>query len=291
MITNDNFQPIRAYVEKENRRTHPHAQFSAGSAGFLQRARTRRAAERAGQGRWSLIKQRIVQPATPAEWSAALGQQLLVRNGIVMRETAIAENVRGGYPPVYAALKTMEESGWIRRGMFVAGMGAAQFATPAAVDLLRTFRNPGDRIDTVQLAASDPANPYGSLLPWTTDAAGHTMSRAAGGSVVLVNGRLSAFYRRRNPELQVFLPEEEPERGQVAREVAQKLAEVAIRQQGRRSGLLISTINQQPAQDHFLGSFLEASGFVATASGFQMRRRSAAAMTSEPTEEESDEDA
>jgi len=291
MITNDNFQPIRSYVEKENRRTHPHAQFSAGSAGFLQRSRTRRAAERAGQGRWSLIKQRIVQPATPAEWSAALAQQLLVRNGIVMRETAIAENVRGGYPPVYAALKTMEESGWIRRGMFVAGMGAAQFATLAAVDLLRTFRNPGDRLDTVQFAASDPANPYGSLLPWTADPAGHSMSRAAGGSVVLVNGRLSAFYRRRNPELQVFLPEEEPERSQFAREVAQKLAEVAIRQQGRRSGLLISTINQLPAQDHFLKPFLEASGFVATAAGFQMRRRSTAAMTSEPGQEESGEDA
>ena len=272
LVSNDNFQPLRSLVEKESRPTASRERHPAGSIGFLQGARSRRAAERAGQGRWSLIEQRIVRPPTMAEWSAANAQQMLLRNGIVMRETAIAENVRGGYPPVYAALKTMEESGWIRRGMFVAGMGAAQFATPAAVDLLRTFSSPSDRADTVHLAASDPANPYGSLLPWTADAAVHSMSRAAGGNVVLVNGRLSAFFRRRNPALQLFLPVEEPERSQIAHEVAQKLAAVAIRLQGRRSGLMISTINQLPAQDDFLAPFLEMSGFIATAAGFQMRR-------------------
>ena len=229
-----------------------------------------------------------------AEWSAANAQQMLLRNGIVMRETAIAENVRGGYPPVYAALKTMEESGWIRRGMFVAGMGAAQFATPAAVDLLRTFNHPNERADTVHLAASDPANPYGSLFAWTTDAAAHSMSRAAGGNVILVNGRLSAFFRRRNPALQLFLPTEEPERSQVAHEVAQKLAAVAIRLQSRRSGLMISTINQQPAQDDFLARFLEMSGFISTVAGFQMRRLSPVstqAPTANEIEEESEADA
>ncbi len=290
-ITNDNFQPVRALFQKENRRAHSHEQFAAGSVGFLQRARTRRVAERAGQGRWSLTEQRVIQPATLAEWSAAQAQQMLVRNGIVMRETAIAENVRGGYPPIYAALKTMEENGWIRRGMFVAGMGAAQFATPAAVDLLRTFGTPGESFETVQLSASDPANPYGSLLPWTTNVSAHSMSRASGGNVVLVNGRLSAFYRRRNPAIQLFLPEEEPERSQIAREVAQKLAAVAMRQVDRRSGLLISTINQEPAQDHFLGPFLEMSGFVATAAGFQMRRTAPALAYPQTGANESGDDA
>ena len=290
LITNDNFQPARSLIEKKDRHPHSRERFAFGSVGFLQSARTRRAADRAGQGRWSLIEQRILGPATAAEWSAALAQQLLVRNGIVMRETAIAENVRGGYPPVYAALKTMEESGWIRRGMFVAGMGAAQFATPAAVDLLRTFSNPSERVETVHLAASDPANPYGSLLPWTVDAAPHSMSRAAGANVVLVNGRLSAFFRRRNPSIQVFLPDEEPERSQIAREVAQQLAAVAVRSQGRRGGLLISTINDQLSQDHFMASFLETSGFVATAAGFQMRRV-AAATTHETAANESGENA
>ncbi len=287
LVTNDNFQPLRSLVYRDKRPVASRDRSPAGSVGFLQGLRSRRAAERAGQGRWSLIEQRIPQPPTPAEWSAANAQQMLLRNGIVMRETAIAENVPGGYPPVYAALKTMEESGWIRRGMFVAGMGAAQFATPAAVDLLRTFNNPGDRLETVHLAASDPANPYGSLFPWTTDSAEHSMSRAAGGNVILVNGRLSAFFRSRNPALQLFLPTEEPERSQVAHEVAQKLAAIAIQLQAKRGGLMISTINQQPAQDDFLARYLEISGFISTVAGFQMRRLTPA-RAPEPTADESD---
>jgi ATP-dependent Lhr-like helicase len=220
-------------------------------------------------------------------------QQLLVRYGIVMRETAAAEEVRGGYAGVYPALKTMEESGWIRRGMFVAGMGAAQFATPAAVDMLRSLRAEPERPETVHLAASDPANPYGSLLPWLENSNEHNMSRAAGASVILVNGRLAAFFRRRNPALQVYLPEDEPERGKVARDLARKLALVAIRYQTKRSGLLIETINGEPAREHFLARFLEDSGFVPTVAGFQMRRVAppAADTAATPDDDLDDEDA
>jgi ATP-dependent Lhr-like helicase len=156
--------------------------------------------------------------------------------------------------------------------MFVAGMGAAQFATPAAVDMLRSLRHPSDRRDAVHLAASDPANPYGSLLPWVDCGVEHSMARAAGASVILVDGRLAAFLRLRNPAIRVMLPEDEPDRSQVARAVAQKLAEVAIRRQARRSGLLIATIDDVPAVDHYLARYLDESGFVRTAAGFQMRR-------------------
>ena len=83
-----------------------------------------------------------------------------------MRETAAAENIPGGYNSIYPALRTMEESGWIRRGMFVAGMGAAQFALPAAVDILRSLRCEPPTPEAVYLSATDPANPYGNLLPW-----------------------------------------------------------------------------------------------------------------------------
>jgi len=58
----------------------------------------------------------------------------------------------------------------------------------------------------------------------------------------------------------------------VARQLAEKLARTALRYQGRRSGLLIATINEESANTHFLASFLEESGFVPTAAGFQMRR-------------------
>jgi ATP-dependent Lhr-like helicase len=84
--------------------------------------------------------------------------------------------------------------------------------------------------------------------------------------------------RRRNPAMRVFLPDGEPERSQVARELAKKLAELAVRRQGRRSGLLIGEINDAPARDHFLAHFLEEAGFVNTVLGFQMRRVTAIAL-------------
>ena len=122
------------------------------------------------------------------------------------------------------------------------------------------------------------------------------MQRAIGGRVVtrfetvLVNGRLAAFLRRRNPAIRVSLPENEPERSQVAREVSRKLAEVAIKRQGRRTGLLIGEIDGLAARQHFLARFLEDAGFVATAVGFQMRRVAPVVEMepdTEPDEEES----
>jgi ATP-dependent helicase Lhr and Lhr-like helicase len=271
-ITNDTFQPVRTYVagpEKRHARPEPGGP-RPGSVDFLRRQRSRSGGHPAAQGRWSLTAQRVHQPATPTESAAATVQQLLVRHGIVTRETALTENIAGGYPSIYPTLRTMEESGLIRRGMFVAGLGAAQFAMPSAVDLLRSLRTQGSKFDTIHLAASDPANPYGSLLPWSAQP--HSMSRSSGASVILVNGHLAAFFRRRNPSFQVFLPDDEPERAQVARELARKLAEVAIARQSRRSGLLIGEINEQPARDNFLAPLLRDAGFVDTAAGFQMRR-------------------
>ena len=69
------------------------------------------------------------------------------------------------------------------------------------------------------------------------------MSRTRGAGVVLVNGAVAAFVRRRNPSNKVFLPENEPGRTAYARELARKLAELAMRWQTRRSGLLIGEID------------------------------------------------
>ena len=98
------------------------------------------------------------------------------------------------------------------------------------------------------------------------------MSRTKGAGIILINGVPAAFLRRSNPAIRVFLPENEPERTQCARELTKKLAELAIRRQGRRSGLLIGEINGEPPRQHFLARFLEESGFTPSAFGYQMRR-------------------
>ncbi|MCU1238661.1 MAG: dependent helicase, Lhr family, partial [Candidatus Solibacter sp.] len=272
VVTNDTFHPLRNLLHGKDaeRGRRDLRDGPPGSPEFLRRFRARTGSAQAGEGRWSLVAQRIGPGVTQTEWSANQAQQLLVRHGIVMRETASAETISGGYPAIYPALKTMEENGWIRRGMFVEGLGAAQFAMTAAVDMLRGLRAEPDIPEVLHLSANDPANPYGSLLPWP--GANHQMARAAGASVVLIDGRLSAFLRRRNPAIRVILPENEPERTRFAKALATKLADVAVRWQGRRSGLLIGEINDAPAREHFLARFLEDAGFILSATGFQMRR-------------------
>src|SRR6185295_7523528 len=97
----------------------------------------------------------------------AATQQLLTRHGVITREALSIENVPGGFSTVYPVLKLMEESGRLRRGYFVTGLGAAQFALPGAVDRLRSLRDAPEVAEVAVLAANDPANPYGATLPWS----------------------------------------------------------------------------------------------------------------------------
>ncbi len=252
LVTNDTLNPLRVLLSgRDNEPQRAKGGYAPpGSPEFIRRMRARRG-EDVGLGRWSLVRQRMVGAGHSHQWNAAICQQMLVRNGIVMRETGIAENVPGGYAAVYPTLKMMEENGWVRRGMFVAGMGAAQFATPPRsiccevcgmprIGRRRCIWRP--RIRRIHTAA---------CFPGWRGGAEHPMARAAGASVILVNGRLAVFFRRRNTAIRVMLPEDEPDRTQVARAVAQKLAEVAIQRQSRRSGLLIETINDAPAASRF----------------------------------------
>jgi ATP-dependent helicase Lhr and Lhr-like helicase len=298
LVTNDTFHPLRSFLRRadDGKQRATSSDGRPGSPDFLRRFRARTGAGSSSQGRWSLVSSRAVL-TSPTEWVASMAQQLLVRYGVVSREAAAAENIAGGYSAIYPALRTMEESGWIRRGMFVAGMGAAQFAMSSAVEMLRSLRNDPDNAEAVHLASTDPANPYGALLPWPrldgdNAETPHGMARVSGASVVIVDGRLTAFLRRRNPALRVFLPDEEPDRSRYSRGTAKKLAEVALKRQSRRSGLLIGEINGQPAREHFLAGYLLDAGFVDTALGLQMRRTTASvAATPQETTDDVEEEA
>jgi ATP-dependent Lhr-like helicase len=208
-----------------------------------------------------------------------MAQQLLTRYGVVFRETAHAENLPGGFSAVYDVLKAMEESGRVRRGYFAADLGATQFAMPAAVELLRSLRTEreGERCEMLMLAATDPANPYGALLRWPGGGdAASSLTRSVGARVVLCDGALVAYLRRGNPNVQVFLPEEEPGRGNVARALAEFLV-ARVRgdreeDAAGRAGLLIATVNGVAVAESELAGALLDAGFVAGAMGFNVRR-------------------
>jgi len=212
-------------------------------------------------------------------WSHAVAQQLLTRYGVVFRETAHAEGLEGGFSAVYDVLKAMEESGRVRRGYFAADLGATQFAMPAAVDLLRSLRTEreGDGREMLILAATDPANPYGALLRWPDGGdAASSLTRSVGARVVLCDGALAAYLRRGNPNVQVWLPEEEPGRGQVARALAEFLVgrvrgDREVDAAGR-AGLLISTVNGVDVAESVMARALLEAGFMAGAKGFNLRR-------------------
>ena len=115
----------------------------------------------ASAGRWSLVAPLLLPTPTPTEAAHAQALQLLERHGVVTREAVLAEGVVGGYASVYGVLKVLEERGRARRGYFVSGLGAAQFALPGAVDRLRSEREPEPDDPVPVLAATDPAQPSG----------------------------------------------------------------------------------------------------------------------------------
>jgi ATP-dependent Lhr-like helicase len=129
----------------------------------------------------------------------------LERHGIVTRGAVGLERVPGGFAALYGVLKTFEDAGRCRRGYFVEGLGGAQFALPGAVDRLRSLIDAPQRETTTQvLAATDPANPYGAVLPWPENQARHRPGRKAGALVVQVDGKLVFYVERGGKTLLSF---------------------------------------------------------------------------------------
>jgi ATP-dependent Lhr-like helicase len=206
-----------------------------------------------------------------------MATQLLARHGIVTRETVAAEAVAGGFAAIYQVLRAMEEAGRIRRGYFVAGLGGAQFAMPAALDMLRAMREPPEEPNTVVLASTDPASPYGGTLPWPPPAddeqarAGRGPIRNVGSLTILVDGAAAGHLRRGERELLLFPPPAEPGRTRVVRQVARLLMRLASARDEARRGMLITEINGAPASTHPLADAFTGEGFIATAMGLQAR--------------------
>jgi ATP-dependent Lhr-like helicase len=248
-VTNDTFHALRAFTRRARSGARP--QF-----------RSRRTVPATTQGRWSLVPD---SNATVTERAKALAQQLIARYGIVIREVASVESIQGGFSAIYPILKAMEEAGRVRRGYFVAGLGATQFATAGALDLLRSFRDEPEQPETLMLAATDPANPYGALVKWPAPG----LTRSVGASVIIVNGGLACYVTRGEKELKVFLPEDEPSRSIVAREVAKALASMV--ENGLRRALLFTEVNDEPVARSAIAPFLAEAGFKATSMGYQMR--------------------
>jgi ATP-dependent Lhr-like helicase len=262
-ITNDTFHALRAFTQaraprRRQRKLEPTA------------FRSRRLAPLSAEGRWTLVQ--AERPAQPTAWAAAWANQLLARHGVLTREAVMSEASPGGFGVVYPVLKAMEESGRIRRGYFVAGLGATQFALPGALDLLRSLREPSagvsDQVELAVLPATDPANPYGATLRFPSSAA-RSPARIVGATVILTDGAIAAWLARGDRQLVTFLPDSEPDRSKRARAIAQVLIDRARSGLDAPRGMLIEEIDGLPPSAHPLAAYLTEAGFVGGALGFQ----------------------
>ncbi|MEM8621241.1 MAG: DEAD/DEAH box helicase [Actinomycetota bacterium] len=203
-VTNDSLAPVRAVLAGGTGANRGGAG-RANRAGARRRprpGRLTRIGPPAGQGRWSLVAPLLEPAPTSTEAAHSQALQLVERYGVVTREAVLAEGLVGGFTSVYGVLKVLEERGQVRRGYFVDGLGAAQFAIPGAVDRLRSEREPTGDERAMVLASTDPVQPYGSALAWP-DSDGRP-ARTASSLVVSRAGVPLVWFDRRGFHLVPF---------------------------------------------------------------------------------------
>lgn len=263
-----------------SRRSGYRARMAQAREAAMERVGARYAASAALAGRWSLLEPA---PVTPEEQALATVDSLLDRYGVVTGEVARLAGVPGGLSALYPALRAMEDAGQILRGMFVEGMGPAQFATRATVDTLRSGVDgdaSGDGACAV-LAADDPACLYGVALPWPavadgTDApvpAGSSRPKRMAGALVVLVGGAPALYAGANLKgLATFSADEGVLRRAVQGLVAYERAR--LRREGPsaagRAKLVVETVNGRDALDAPLADLLLEAGFVRLPNGLRL---------------------
>ena len=246
-VTNDAWTPLRAGrrygVPKPERRPR---RFS----------RRRTTAVTATQGRWSLTERLFAAPGAGPD-RRALAELMLERQGIVTRDGVRAEGVPGGYGAVYGELKALETLGLCRRGYFVEGLGGAQFALGGAVERLRELRPREDEeAEPLVLAAADPAQPYGAVLPWPKRA-GARAARVAGAHVVLLRGEAALFVERGGRSL---IPLRDPDDGWLRPALAALVGHV---KRGGAKRLAVERFDGEPVGETDVMPLLLEAGFVA----------------------------
>ena len=246
-VTNDTLEPLRSSLSaaRTERRGRP-------------APRPARLGPRGSEGRWSLRRSRWEKVPSSTERATAIAKAMLERYGIVLREAPHAEGLPGGFANVYDVYRALEDQGRVRRGYFVAERGALQFALPGAEERLRTKRPEDEEPRTLLLAATDPANPWGSLLPWPM-VEGRSPQRTPGARVILHDGQLLAWVSRGGQNIATFLPTVEPAATHAGEALANALVMMA-RRRGRAAMLV--TLDGAPAPESPYAKMLASHGFV-----------------------------
>ncbi|SCX05418.1 DEAD/DEAH box helicase [Corynebacterium jeikeium] len=205
-----------------------------GRSGFARAARRSMNAHSSVPGRWSAVygtgvgvAEELEAPAEAAELALVRSEAWIDRYAVVTRGAVMAEKAAGGFAEAYRTLSAWEDSGEVLRGYIVEGLGGAQFAPRDVISQLRRAQDGrgnglggtrsgagvggvGGGAGVGELATShnapqllsvlDPANPFGSTLPWPevsrAAAEGISPTRTAGAMIIIAAGRAEAYISR-----------------------------------------------------------------------------------------------
>ncbi|GAL48719.1 TPA: ATP-dependent helicase [Citrobacter farmeri] len=212
-------------------------------------------------GRWSLLP---VETLNDTERMLAWTENMLDRYGVIGRQAVITENVPGGFPALQTLCRSMEDSGRILRGRFVEGMGGAQFAERHTIDRLRdlTSSNTENQAFTaVALSANDPANPWGTLLPWPTHPSSLVPARRNGAFVVISAGQLRLYLAQGGKKMMVWSENEEMPSSEIFSALAS-----ALRREPRLR-FTLTEVNDTPVRQTTLFTLLREVGFSSSPQG------------------------
>jgi ATP-dependent Lhr-like helicase len=175
LVTADAFSAVRALLSARQRsrvrqRSRQRSRVRSSPAHRLALAGRRApVGSGVGEGRWSLL------PEDPEDFAGgtlrvdelaeAVARQLLVRWGVVTWELWARESYRLAWREVVRALRRFEARGLCLGGRFVAGLSGEQYALTEAIDLLAESRGRRGDDSVFTLAASDPLNLTGLVLP------------------------------------------------------------------------------------------------------------------------------
>lgn len=136
---------------------------------------------RSTAGRWSLFLEGESRTLTAPERARAdeasleaAARMLLARYGVVFRDLLQREANAPKWRDLLRMLRRLEARGDVRGGRFVTGFSGEQYALPEAVESLRLMRNQtreAEQDEVVALAACDPVNLVGIVVPGERTAA------------------------------------------------------------------------------------------------------------------------
>ena len=187
LVTADGFGSLRVLVDPKRK--------AASASPLRMRATTR---PRNTAGRWSLLAPPAADLLTTRNEDVLRRAErhdkqiesacllLLARYGVVFRDLLERETTMPRWRELLAMFRRLEMRGVVRGGRFVTGFQGEQFALPEAVTSLRESRRQNRKQGGITVAAADPMNLVGIVVP------GNRPAAIAGRTVVFTDGVFAA---------------------------------------------------------------------------------------------------